>query len=85
MVKHNSSATAVMGLALKELRTRSLPKQTHCTSLLLTYYWLITTLVIIRNILDYLLSVTKKLQNKDSGIVQSTDLIKSFELAKSNK
>ena len=85
MVKHNSSATAVMGLALKELRTRSRPKQTHCTSLLLTYYWLITTLVIIRNILDYLLSVTKKLQNKDSGIVQSTDLIKSIELAKSNK
>lgn len=44
-----------------------------------------TTLVIIRNILDYLLSVTKKLQNKDSGIAQSTDLIKSVELAKSNK
>ena len=45
----------------------------------------ITTLVIIRNILDYLLSITRKLQNKNSDIAQSNDLTKSLKLTKSNK
>ena len=32
-----------------------------------------TTLVIIRNMLDYFLPVTRKLQNKDSDVAQLTD------------
>ena len=40
----------------------------------------ITTLVITRNILDYLMPVTRKLKTKDSDIAQSIDIIKSLKL-----
>lgn len=40
----------------------------------------INTLAITRNILDYLLLVTRKLQAKVSDIAQSIDLIKSLQL-----
>ena len=44
-----------------------------------TDFSFITTLVAIRSILDYLLSVTRKLQNKNSDIAQSIDLIESLK------
>lgn len=45
-----------------------------------TDFSFINTLAITRNILDYLLLVTRKLQAKVSDIAQSTDLIKSLQL-----
>ena len=47
---------------------------------LATDFSFITTLVVTRNILDYLLPVTRKLQTKDSDIAESIDLIKSLKL-----
>lgn len=43
------------------------------------YISFITTLFITRNILTYLLPVTRKLQTKNSDIAQSIDLIKSLK------
>lgn len=45
-----------------------------------TDFSFINTLAITRNILDYLLLVTRKLQAKVSDIAQSIDLIKSLQL-----
>lgn len=42
---------------------------------LVTGFSFITSLIITRNILDYFLSVTTKLQTKDSDKAQSIDLI----------
>ena len=47
---------------------------------LVTDFSFIATLIITKNISDYLLSVTRKHQTKDSEIAQSTDLIKSVKL-----
>ena len=47
---------------------------------LVTDFRFIITLVITRNILDYLLPVTRKLQTKDLDIAQSIDIIKSLKL-----
>ena len=44
----------------------------------------VTTLVAIRNILDYFVSATKKLQNKESEIEKSIDLIKSLKFHNSD-
>ena len=44
----------------------------------------VTTLAAIRNILDYFVSATKKLQNKESEIEKSIDLIKSFKFHNSD-
>ena len=47
---------------------------------LVTDFSFIVILVITRDILDYLLSVTRKLQTKEWEIAQSIDLIKSLKL-----